>query len=82
VPPFAALLLEFVEALHEWPATLCERFATREPLAPVPYERPGHLCKRFTTHEPLAAHHCAKLARIPDFSALSDPLADVHSELQ
>jgi hypothetical protein len=55
VPPFAALLLEFVEALHEWPATLCERFATREPLAAMLHEWSPALCERFATHEPLAA---------------------------
>jgi hypothetical protein len=39
------------------------------------------LCEGFLTREPLAAHVCAKLARIAEFSALSDPLADVHGEL-
>jgi hypothetical protein len=67
--------------LHECEEALCKRFATHEPLAAVLHECPEALCKRFATHEPLAAHISAKLAGIPDFSALSDLFAGAPGKL-
>src|SRR5208282_722088 len=72
--PLAAVLHEEREALYK-------RFATREPLAAVLHEEREALYKRFATQEPLAAHLCANLPRLPDFSALSCPLADIHGEI-
>jgi hypothetical protein len=67
--------------LHEGREALCERFATHERFAALLFEFVEALRERSATREPLAAHVRTKLARIPDFSALSDPLADIHGEL-
>jgi hypothetical protein len=53
--PFAAGVSQFVQALHEWGDVLCERFATRQPLAAVLHEKLEAQCERFATQEPLAA---------------------------
>ena len=79
--PLAAVLFEFVEALHEWRHALCLRFATQEPLAALLHEGREALRERFATQEPLAARVYAKIARIANFSALEDPLADTLGEL-